>query len=368
MADPVFLRELAKGSAHWNEWIKGKRGDRSEIDLSDVCLRNASLRAVDLRFAKLVDADLQSADLEGANLANCSLDRADLSFATLIGADFSGTSLIDANLESVFAVGANFTGAHLAGAQFFGAVLAHANLTSTVLFNVDFTNSVLVRARFAHAHFSFTRLCNLDIRHVAGLDEAKHTGPSFVGVETIYKSNAEISHKFLRQAGIPEDFIVYMKSLVNSPIGYYSCFISYSTVDSDFTERLYADLQARHVRCWFAPEDLKIGERFRSGIDEAIRVNDKLLLVLSEQSVQSRWVEKEVETAFEKERRSGRVVLFPIRLDDAVMDTNVAWAADIRRTRHIGNFHRWKEHEEYSRAFDRLMRDLKADGRNEGTK
>ena len=24
-----------------------------------------------------------------------------------------------------------------------------------------------------------------------------------------------------------------------------------------------ADMQANHVRCWFAPEDLKIGDRFR---------------------------------------------------------------------------------------------------------
>ena len=93
-----------------------------------------------------------------------------------------------------------------------------------------------------------------------------------------------------------------MKSLVVSPIEYYSCFISYSSKDEDFAKRLYADLQTEHVRCWFAPEDLKIGEKFRPRIDEAIRWYDKLLLVLSENSVNSPWVEKEVETAFEKER------------------------------------------------------------------
>jgi hypothetical protein len=48
-------------------------------------------------------------------------------------------------------------------------------------------------------------------------------------------------------------------------------------------------------------------------------------------------VEKEVETAFEKERKQGRTVLFPIRLDNAVMEAEEAWAADIRRTRHIGD-------------------------------
>ncbi len=76
--------------------------------------------------------------------------------------------------------------------------------------------------------------------------------------------------------------------------------------------------------------------------------------------MKSPWVEKEVETAFEKERRQGRTVLFPIRLDDAVMGAEEAWAADIRRTRHIGDFCGWKEHDKYRVAFERLMRDLRA--------
>ena len=67
-----------------------------------------------------------------------------------------------------------------------------------------------------------------------------------------------------------------------------------------------------------------------------------------------------METAFEKGRKQGRTVLFPIRLDDAVMETEEAWAADIRRTRHIGDFCGWKGHEKYTEAFGRLMRDLKA--------
>jgi hypothetical protein len=153
-----------------------------------------------------------------------------------------------------------------------------------------------------------------------------------------------------------------MKALVAamSPIEFYSCFISYSSKDQEFAERLYADLQNKRVRCWFAPEDLKIGDRLRPAFDEAIRVHDKLMVLLSESSVSSPWVEKEVETAFEKERREKRTVLFPIRLDEAVMETGEAWAADIRRTRHIGDFRDWKNHDSYKKAFERLLRDLKA--------
>ena len=68
--------------------------------------------------------------------------------------------------------------------------------------------------------------------------------------------------------------------------------------------------------------------------DESIRVFDKVMVVLSRESIQSPWVEDEVEAALERERKDKdkRVVLFPIRLDDEVMDTNQAWAASLRRT------------------------------------
>jgi hypothetical protein len=54
-------------------------------------------------------------------------------------------------------------------------------------------------------------------------------------------------------------------------------------------------------------------------------------------------VEEEVEAALEKEHKQRKPVLFPIRLDDAVMDTDQAWAASLRHTRHIGDFCNWKE-------------------------
>jgi hypothetical protein len=54
-------------------------------------------------------------------------------------------------------------------------------------------------------------------------------------------------------------------------------------------------------------------------------------------------------------------VLFPVRLDEAVMEIENGWPADIRRTRHIGDFTNWKDHEAYQKAFARLLRDLKAD-------
>ncbi len=140
----------------------------------------------------------------------------------------------------------------------------------------------------------------------------------------------------------------------------YSCFISYSSKDAAFASRLHAELEKNGVRCWYAPEDIKIGEEFRQTIDDAIREYDKLLLVLSEDSVRSSWVQDEVEACLERERRQQRQVRFPIPLDEAVERTRQAWAAAIRRRRHIGDFTRWRDQAAYDEAFQRLLRDLKA--------
>jgi hypothetical protein len=83
-------------------------------------------------------------------------------------------------------------------------------------------------------------------------------------------------------------------------------------------------LQQTGVRCWYAPEDIKIGDRLRPIIDQSIRMHDKLLLILSKHSIDSTWVEKEVETAFEEEQKHGETMLFPIRLDSSIMDTQQA--------------------------------------------
>ena len=84
-----------------------------------------------------------------------------------------------------------------------------------------------------------------------------------------------------------------------------------------------------------------------------------MLLILSEQSIKSGWVEDEVTKAYAEERNRGQIVLFPIRIDDKVLTTAEAWAAKLRDGRHIGDFRRWKDHDAYKQSFARVVRDLK---------
>ena len=346
MANEEHLTIFKQGVDTWNQW----REENPDIypDLSNANLYNAYLRGVDFSKTNLSNAEISEAslligDLRGANLKS----------AQLLGAILTGTNLQGANLCD-----ANLSGAHLRGANLNGAILRKADIAGADLYGVNLTGVDLHQAQVG-----WTRFVDVDLSVVKGLDTVIHEGPSSIGIDTIIRSHGDISEIFLRNAGVPSSIIEQIPALVGSlkPIDYYSCFISYSSKDQAFTERLYADLQSKGVRCWFAPEDLKVGDKIRPRIDESIRLHDKLMLVLSQHSITSQWVEQEVEAALSRESKENRTVLFPIRLDKAVMEIEGGWSALIRNTRNIGDFTRWKNHDAYQKAFNRLLRDLQAE-------
>jgi len=151
-----------------------------------------------------------------------------------------------------------------------------------------------------------TIFVDTDLSLVKGLNLVHHEGPSSIGIDTIVRSKGQISEKFFRGAGVSDTIIEYARYLVCNPIEYQTCFISYASKDQKFAEKLYFDLQ------------------------------DK------------------------RERKEKRTILFPIRLDKAVMDVEYGWPALVRNTRNIGNFVRWKQHEIYHKALFRLLNDLRA--------
>lgn len=381
MADLEQLALLRQGVQEWNKWRllhPAIHPDLSDANLNNVTLNESNLSYTNLSMAKISFAILNDTDLTGADLSGADLSESNLSNANLSGAILSDANFFNANLSNAILSDANISGADLSGAD-----LSDADLITADLYNVDFRNADLSGAIFSYADLtradlsgadlsgadlnrailSYTVLGNVDLRPVKGLEMVRHNGPSTIGTDTLVRSNGDIPEVFLRGAGLNDSFIEYARALVLKPVEYYTCFISYSSKDEAFVKRLHNDLQGEGVRCWYAPEDMKIGDKIRHRIDESIRVYDKLLIVLSWNSLSSTWVENEVETAFDKEQQRSTLVLFPIKLDETVMQTNQAWANTIRRTRHIGSFTQWNDHDCYQASFSRLLQDLKAEGR-----
>ena len=340
MASQEHLEILHQGVQAWNQWRETHpeiKPDLSGISLYEVHLKWINFSRTDLSNSEIVETDLSSVNLRGASLKNSRL---------------SGTILESTDLQRANLCEANLSGSHLRKAN-----LRKADIAGTDLYQVNLRGVSLHQAQIG-----WTRFVSVDLSVVKGLETVVHEGPSSIGIDTIIDSHGKIPEVFLRKAGVPQSIIEQIPSLVGSlaPIQYYSCFISYSSKDEAFAKRLYADLQSHNVPCWYALEDLKIGDKFRHRIDESIRVYDKLLLVLSEASIASTWVGYEVEKALDKEPEGMPNVLFPISLDKAIMTCETDWAKDIRKSRHIGDFEHWKDHDTYQIAFARLLRDLKA--------
>ena len=351
MANPEHLAILRQGVEVWNRWRKDHLG--REPDLSRAMLRGHDLAGASLHSANLSNADLAESVLAYANLVDANLIGANLRESALVLAQLVYASLNRANLTGVNLTGANLTSTNLEETAFLGAKLNGATIAQAYLHKTD----------FRHAEIGWTNFGGLNLSTSVGLDTITHTGPSSIGIDTIHRWKGNIPEAFLRGAGVPEQFITYARSLVGQTGEFYSCFISYLSQDQIFAERLHADLRAKNLRVWFAPEDLKIGDRFQDRIEESIHLYDKVMIIPSDASVKSRWVEREVSAAWERENREKRLVLFPTQIDDALLDATAPWAADLRRQRHIGDFTRWKDHEAYQNAFDRLLRDLRAETR-----
>ena len=150
-----------------------------------------------------------------------------------------------------------------------------------------------------------------------------------------------------------------MQLLNDNSLAYHNCFISYAEKDRAFAQKLHADLQKEGVRCWFAAEDMKIGDATWDSIYHFIRMREKILLVLSESSMAGNWIENEVNAALEEENRRKTPILFPICLDWTVMNTDQAWVEYIAKTRNIFDFSKWQDAEDYRQSLEWLLGDLK---------
>jgi hypothetical protein len=317
MANPDELELIEQGVEIWNKWMAERF--RGSIDLSR------------------------------ANLSHKTLGYVNFEATNLEGTIFNGTNLMMANLKGAILKGANLNGAFLQGAD-----LSYADLSDAIMDD---------------AVMGGTIIGTNDLREVRGLDKVQHTIPSIIGLDTFYRSHGNIPEDFLRGCGVPDEFITYMRSLTTQPLQFYSCFISYSHKDEDFAQRLFSKMRDANLRVWYAPEEMKGGRKLHEQIFSAIQFHDKLLLVLSENSLQSEWVMTEIRRARKTEREEDRRKLFPLRLVDmkAIQewecfdaDSGKDLAVEVREY-FIPDFSNWKDHDAFEQAFDRLLRDLKAE-------
>lgn len=128
-------------------------------------------------------------------------------------------------------------------------------------------------------------------------------------------------------------------------------FLSHSSRDNSFCERLSYDLLDYEIQVWYDEWEIKVGDSLRAKISAGIEENDFLAVVLSEASVQSDWVQLELNAALAKELRERRVVVLPILIQECKIPTFLEDKkyADFR--------------EDYAKGLDELLAVLAVDRR-----
>jgi hypothetical protein len=341
MANEEQLALLKKDVPAWNQW----RQENPSIE-------------IDLR-----DTNLREANLSGAHLSGANLSKVDLGEADLMGADLSAANLTEAVLDLVDLRAANLGKADLRGADLSLAILIFTNL---------------IGAKLGEATLGDTTFVGEYLGETLGLERVKHWAPSRISTDMLEKSKGQIPDVFLRGCGLPdweiESAKLYNPDLSNEEIVKIQyriydlratqaiqinpLFISYSHDDSAFVDTVDRALTKKGVRFWRDIHDLKAG-RIETQVDRAIRQNPILLLVLSEHSLKSDWVEHEVREARQLEKDLGRDVLCPVALDET-------WKSDKFPERimeqikeyNILDFSHWTDKSIFDNKFAKLLTGL----------
>jgi hypothetical protein len=93
-------------------------------------------------------------------------------------------------------------------------------------------------------------------------------------------------------------------------------FISHSSKDKEFVDKLSRDLNSLGHEPWLDIWQVKVGECIVSKVEHGIKESDYVVIVLTENSVNSGWVEREWKSKYWDEINQGKTLILPVLLSD----------------------------------------------------
>ncbi|MCW8929243.1 MAG: toll/interleukin-1 receptor domain-containing protein [Gammaproteobacteria bacterium] len=93
-------------------------------------------------------------------------------------------------------------------------------------------------------------------------------------------------------------------------------FISHSSKDKNFAKWLATDLKAAGHTPWLDEWSIKVGESIPQKISEGVKDATFVIVILSEYSVASHWVEREWQTKYWDEVEKGKIQVLPVMYQD----------------------------------------------------
>lgn len=96
----------------------------------------------------------------------------------------------------------------------------------------------------------------------------------------------------------------------------YELFLSYSSIDRIYAEKLAQDLSSWGITVWWDAWEIKVGDSLTQKIQEGLSSSSWLAVILTPDSVKSAWVQRELSSALIKEIHTKGVVVLPLLFRD----------------------------------------------------
>jgi hypothetical protein len=258
--------------------------------------------------------NLSNYELVGIDFTNSSFTKSkfrDVDFHWLLGKPiqprtvldeccFRSTDFTGASLSYTSAIGCDFSHADLNGTEIVGSNLSDSIFFKTFL-AAKFDNTNVTNADFDGAYLMASAFINVDLGRARRIGGSHAYPPLTLDVRTLLRSGV-LPRNLYRACGMSDRVTKSLKRTLRRRAKSGSCFISYSSRDEQVAQMLKSDLEEHGIETWFAPRDL--------------------------------------------------------RIDSAVMNSQIGWAAYLRRTRNIGDFSHRNRDAQYFSTLAQLVNDL----------
>ena len=105
-------------------------------------------------------------------------------------------------------------------------------------------------------------------------------------------------------------------------------FISHSSLDAEFVSELRTQLESFGLKTWVDCRELVGGQKLAREIEQAIDEASYLIAVISSQTVNSKWVRKEIKYALAKQKQHKAFAIIPLVLPGIKIDALDFWFDD----------------------------------------
>ena len=362
-----LLERIDSGQTNFDQIdLSGQNLDGIEINGYNLMMRGANFEGASLRNAKISQlqisySNFQRANLEGATFESCIMVSSDFYMANCRGSRFFGGYLdcscfVFTDLSHSLFFGCDWSEVLLGFTDIRGCVLGDINNIQ------DCTIASIPQEKISSIEpFKIVDLDHLTIERTAEYQRIL----SRKGVEL--SSTPQMYCDFFKKVGLSDTFVnAYLELVSQIADDLQSVFISYSFSDQKFADKLFDALRSRGVKVWYAPKNMKSGKKIHEQIHSAIQSHDRMLLVLSQDSMNSSWVSTEIAKAYSREAEDGQRILFPVSLGQ--FDNLSNWElfdadhgldlARYIRQYYIPDFSDWESKDSFQELVTKLIDDL----------